>query len=147
MLDWYIHVCMSSIHITKNSINEPTYLLHQYLHGVRPKPHESQRKFHNCLQHGTFAFEKSSFPCFSPYTMEFQALVTGSIEVHLLCHVTLLYCQVHPNPKPQAKSKAKKSLLPLPILPLMWQPPAHLNQCYLSNSLPFMQVSSRVVSA
>ena len=33
---------------------------------VRPKPHESQRKFHNFLQHGTFVFEKSSFPCFSP---------------------------------------------------------------------------------
>ena len=62
------------------------------------------------------------------------------IELHLLCHVTLLYCQVDPNPKP----KAKKSLLPLPVLPLMWQPLAHLNQCYSSNSLPFMQVSSRV---
>ena len=60
-----------------------------------------------------------------------------------MCHVTLLYCQVDPK----AKSKAKKSLLPLPIFPLMWQPLAHLNQCYSSNSLPFMQVSSRVVSA
>ena len=31
---------------------------------VRPKPHESQRKFHNFLQHGIFVFEKScSFPC------------------------------------------------------------------------------------
>ena len=68
-----------------------------------------------------FAFEKSHFPCFSPLTVEFQALVPGSIELHLLCHVTLLYCQVDPNPKPKAKSKAKKSLLPLSILPLMWQ--------------------------
>ena len=33
---------------------------------IRPKPHESQRKFHNFLQHGTFVFEKSSFSCFSP---------------------------------------------------------------------------------
>ena len=65
-------------------------------------------------------------------------VVPGSIELHLLCHVTLLYCQVDPNPKPKAKSKAKKSLLPLPILPLMWQPLAHLNQCYSSNSLPFL---------
>ena len=64
----------------------------------------------------------------------------GSIELHLLCHGTLLYCQVDPNPKPKAKFKAKKSLLPLPILPLMWQPLAHLNQSYSSNSLPFMQV-------
>ena len=70
--------------------------------------------------------------------MEFQALVPGSVELHLLCHVTLLYCQVDPNPKPKAKSKAKKSLLPLPILPLMWQSLAHLNQCYSSNSLPFL---------
>ena len=62
----------------------------------------------------------------------------GSIELHLLCHVTLLYCQVDPNPKPKAKSKAKKSLLPLPILPLMWQPLARLNHCYSSNSLPFL---------
>ena len=70
--------------------------------------------------------------------MEFQALVTNSVEVHLLCHVTLLYCQVDPNPKPKAKSKAKKSLLPLPILPLMWQPlliltnvihPTHCRSC------------------
>ena len=76
--------------------------------------------------------------------MEFQALVPGSIELHLLCHVTLLYCQVDPNPKPKAKSKAKKSMLPLPILPLMWQPLAHLNQCYSSNLVPFMQVSSRM---
>ena len=89
-----------------------------------------------------FAFEKSHFPCFSPYTVEFQALVPGSIELHLLCYVTLLYCQVDPNPKP----KAKKSLMPFPILPLMWQPLGHLSQCYSSNSLPFMQVSSRVVS-
>ena len=79
--------------------------------------------------------------------MEFQALVPGSNELHLLCHVTLLHCQVDPNPKPKAKSKAKKSLLPLPIFSLMWQPLAHLNQCYSSNSLPFMQFSSRVVSA
>ena len=43
-----------------------------------------------------FAFEKSPFPCFSPYTVEFQALVPGSIELHLLCHVILLYCQVDP---------------------------------------------------
>ena len=90
-----------------------------------------------------FAFENYAFPCFSPYTMEFRALVPGRIELHLLCHVTLLYCQVDPNRKPKAKSKAKKSLLPLPILPLMWQPLAHLNQCYSPNSLPFMQVSSR----
>ena len=72
--------------------------------------------------------------------MKFQALVPSSIELHLLCHVNLLYRQVDPNLKP----KAKKSLLPLPILPLMWQPLAHLNQCYSSNSLPFMQVSSHV---
>jgi hypothetical protein len=64
--------------------------------------------------------------------------VPGSIELHLLYHVTLLYCQVDPDPKPKAKSKAKKSLLPLPILPLMWQLLAHLNQCYSSNSLPFL---------
>jgi hypothetical protein len=70
--------------------------------------------------------------------VEFRALVSGSIQLHLLCHVTLLYCQVDPNPKPKAKSKAGKSLLPLPILPLMWQPLAHLNQCYSSNSLPFL---------
>ena len=89
----------------------------------------------------------SPFPCFSPYTVEFQALVSRSTEVHLLCHVTLLYCQVDPNPKPKAKSKAKKSLLSLLILPLMWQPLAHLNQCYSPNSPPFMQVSPRVVSA
>ena len=77
-----------------------------------------------------FAFEKAHFPCFSPYNVEFQALVPGSIELHLLYHVTLLYCRVDTNPKPKANSKAKKSLLPLPILPLMWQPLAHLNQCY-----------------
>ena len=107
-------------------------------------PHESLRKFHNFLQHGTLLLEKSPFPCFSPYTAEFQALVPGSTEMHLLCHVTLLYCQADPNPKPNAKSKAKESLLPLPILPLMWQPLAHLNQCFSSNPLLFMQVSSRV---
>jgi hypothetical protein len=39
-----------------------------------------------------------------------------------------------PDPKP----KAKKSLFPLPLLPLMWQPLAHLNQCYSSISLPFL---------
>ena len=72
--------------------------------------------------------------------MDFQALVPGSSELHLLCHVTLLYCQVDPKTISKAKSKAKKSLLPLPILPLMWQPLAHLNQCYSSNSLPFPPV-------
>ena len=76
--------------------------------------------------------------------MEFRALVPGSIELQLLCHVTLLYCQVDPNPESKAKSKAKKSLWPLPILPHMCPPLAHLNQCYSSNSMPFMQVSSRV---
>ena len=94
-----------------------------------------------------FAFEKPPFPCFSPYAVEFQALVPSSIELHLLCHVTLLYCQVDPNPKPKAKSKARKSLLALPMLPLMWQPLAHSNQCYSSKSLPFKQVSSRMVWA
>ena len=79
--------------------------------------------------------------------MEFQALVPGSVEVHLLRHVTLPYCQVDPNPEPKAKSKAKMSLLSLPILPLMWQPLAHFNQCCSPNLVPFMQVSSRVVSA
>ena len=86
-------------------------------------------------------FWKILFSLFFSLTVENQALVPSGIEQHLLCHVTLLYCQVDPNPKP----KAKKSLLPLPIVPLMWQPLAHLNQCYSSNSLPFMQVSSRVV--
>ena len=41
-----------------------------------------------------FAFEKSGFPCFPPYNVECQGLVPGIIELHLLCHVTLLYCQV-----------------------------------------------------
>ena len=54
-----------------------------------------------------FAFAKSPCPCFSPYIVEFQALVSSSIEVHLMCHVTLLHCQVDPNPKPKANPKLK----------------------------------------
>ena len=32
-----------------------------------------------------FGFQKFHFICFSLYTVEFQALVPGSIELHLLC--------------------------------------------------------------
>ena len=45
-----------------------------------------------------------SFNCGIPRT----DVVSGSIELHLLCHATLLYCQVDPNRKLKSKSKAKK---------------------------------------
>ena len=53
---------------------------------VRWKPHESQRKFHNFLQHGTFVFEKSPFPSFSPKLWiaclmpEISILIATSVE-------------------------------------------------------------------
>src|ERR1700738_4581511 len=105
---------------------------------VWPLPHERQRKFHNFLQHGTLPKKSLLFLVFLLILWDFRALVPGSVKPHLLCHVTLLYCQVDPEARSKARSEAKKSSLPLPILPLMWQPLAHLNQCYSSNSLPFL---------
>ena len=105
---------------------------------LRAFPHGGHRKFNNFLQRGTLLLKSLLFLVSLLKLWNFRALVPGSFELHLLCHVTLLYCQVDPKPKPKAKSKAKKSLLPLLILPLMWQPLAHLNQCYSSNSLPFL---------
>src|ERR1700738_4055097 len=109
---------------------------------LRAFPHERHRKFHNFLQHGTLPKKSLLFLVFLLILWDFQALMPGSPELHLLCHVTLLCCQVDPEARSKAKSEAKKSLLPLPILSLMWQPLAHLNQCYSSNSLPFLPCGS-----
>ena len=82
--------------------------------------------------------------------MEFQGLMSGSIELHLLCHVTLLCYQVDPKAISKAKSKVKNIfhvIVATPNTSLMWQPLTHSKQCYSSNTLPFMQVSSCVVSA
>ena len=100
------------------------------------------------------------FPCFSPYNVGFQALVPGSFEIHLLCHVTLLYCHVDPKAISKAISKAKKlfhviiatphtsshvattcsfepiQFIQLTVFPLVWIPP------YLTFSTGFTILTS-----
>ena len=53
-------------HLVANRKNRYSSLASESVTSLRPKPHERQRKFHNFPQHGTFVFEKSSLPCFSP---------------------------------------------------------------------------------
>src|SRR6202048_718583 len=74
---------------------------------VRPLPHERHRKFHNFLQHGTLPKKSLLFLVFLLILWDFRALMPGSPELHLLCHVTLLYCQVDPEARSKAKSEAK----------------------------------------
>lgn len=51
-----------------------------------------------------FLFIQFPFPCFSSHNVEFQTLTSRRIEPHLLCHVTLLYCHIHPKAKPTPKN-------------------------------------------
>ena len=58
--------------------------------------------------------------------------------MHSLCQVIAMQIPwLHPQQTPKLQ-RCSMSLLPLPLLPLMWQQLANLNQCESSNSLPFL---------
>ena len=110
---------------------------------IRPEPHESHRKFHNFLQHGTLLVLKSLIFLVSLLELwKFRALVPGCVEVHLLCHVTLFYCQGDPNPKPKAKSEAKSHCCHFPYFLscdnhlLIWTNSIHPTPCRSSKFPP-----------